>query len=197
MNSVPTSALSMCSTATNSAENLPSINSPLSPESVKLLVESAHSRGLQIDSPVDEQGNTLLHRAIEFGLHSEVNQLLALGANYMVCNALNVSSKELAIEMGDQITIQMLSRRDNYRRNVHRRSVERLYGARSISNCSQGSDITGHTGLNPYIEVDAKVLDWRYDVSDVYEDYLDWNDTTRAKRLQSALDKLRYSATVI
>jgi ankyrin repeat protein len=52
-----------------------------------------------------------MHYAVAFGLYEEVGQLLSLGANTVARNYAGMSVKDVAIEMADQVMIQMLGRR--------------------------------------------------------------------------------------
>jgi hypothetical protein len=78
--------------------------------------------------------------------------------------------------------------RDKYRRHVYfkRNNVDRRRrgDARSVSNSSIGSNDN-----TPFVDTEAKVLEWKYDAADIYHDYLDWDDTKKTRYLQKLLDR--------
>ena len=194
------------------------------PQLIKHITANIYSVGVTaLDAPLrckeNEDGNTLLHFAVMFGLYSDVEQILNLGASSSRKNKYGLTPKDIAVDQGDQIMIQMLGRRDKYRKQKFERmdsktsdndnnycddegntahmstkvseqseltcNIKCCFDTRAISTSSYGSE--------PFIfaDTDHKVLEWRYNVEDVYEDYLDWTDSTRSKRLQNTLEKLR------
>jgi len=78
---------------------------------------------------------------------------------------------------------------DKYRRHVYfkRNNVPRKgrVDGRSVSNSSVGSN----DPVSPFVDTEAKVLEWKYDVNDIYYDYLDWDDSKKTRRLQKLLDR--------
>lgn len=78
--------------------------------------------------------------------------------------------------------------RDKYRRHVYfkRNNVDRRRrgDARSVSNSSVGSNDNA-----PFVDNEAKVLEWKYDAADIYYDYLDWDDMKKTRYLQKLLDR--------
>ena len=183
------------------------------PELIKYITANIYSVGVAIDAPLrcrdNEDGNSLLHFAVMYELYDDVEQILNLGGSSTRKNTCGLSPKDIAVDQGNQIMIQMLGRRDKYRKQHLERTdstgsdndvytptkvveqseltcnIKCCFDSRAISSSSCGSEPFN------FAETDDKVLEWRYDAEDVHEDYLDWTDSTRAKRLQNTLEKLR------
>lgn len=76
---------------------------------------------VQSGSYIDQQfvdGNTLLHMAIMKLLNDEAALLLQAGAHTHIKNDAGMSPKDIAVGLGDQILIQEICRRDEYRVHV-------------------------------------------------------------------------------
>lgn len=90
------------------------------PEFIKYITANVYSLGISLDAPLrcrkNEDCNTLLHFAVSFGLYDDVVQILNLGASLTRRNKCGWTPKDIAVEQGDQIMLQMLGRRDKYRR---------------------------------------------------------------------------------
>ena len=97
------------------------------PELIKRITSNIYSVGVAaLDAPLrckgNEDGNSLLHFAVMFGLYSDVEQILNLGASSSRKNKVGVSPKDIAVDQGDQIMIQKLGRRDKYRKQRFERT---------------------------------------------------------------------------
>ena len=109
-------------------------------------------------------GNTLLHFTVDFGLQTEVSKLLAAGARTDIRNRQGQLPMDLALERGNQKILHMLCQRDNYRKRIEK-----------VRTASMG------VGLNFNSIFEEKLLGLQ--LSNIYETYLDWNDSERCFHL--------------
>jgi ankyrin repeat protein len=138
-------------------------------ETIKSMVAKVYQGHANADEilyfPVkDYEYGTLLHYAVEFSLQTEVIQLLIAGCNTTIKNNKNLTAEDLAIENGNQQLIQFFQRFTKYR-NKFNISHSITYDETLFTN-HHHHNIVGLT------------------LGCVYDDYIDWNNTTRTRHLQ-------------
>lgn len=126
----------------------------------------------------NNQGNTLIHQAVEFQSQQEVIQLLAAGARTDLRNAKGFLPWDIALEKGDQKIIQILVHRDNYNKRVQ-----------SISSLPRDLKNSIFDSFEEELQWGLKPLDYYK-----YDNYLDWTDPLRCEQLRvspcSSINKL-------
>jgi ankyrin repeat protein len=124
------------------------------------LVQEAISNGSVLDVPIDKEGDTMLHLSVIKDLHDCVSRLLSAGANSRELNFMNVTPIDLALDGGNQALLQLFNRREEYKRHAFSMSPVNL------PNLSSNDELSCFTtGI-------------------IYQDYCDWTDTERGRRLQ-------------
>eukprot|EP01038_Epipyxis_sp_PR26KG_P007654 gene7654-10417_t len=143
--------------------------------SVLDLVNQSLQRGYLIDKSIDKHDNSLLHYAVEYDLKECVSNLLSAGADTSLKNKYEISPIDVALSNGNQILLQLLSRRDNYRRRLLR-----------ISKPSQSVDSADSVSC---MVNDSNML--VLNLGNIYDDYSDWTDFKRCFHLKELFDRLK------
>ena len=153
---------------------------------IRAMVRDTIKCGKDIDRCVDGS-NTLLHLAIQNNLVDCVVKLLSSGADANLLNEDGYTARDLALENGNQILLQVLSRREEY--TVHLRLFDR---STDISSSTSGMDSFNIlASLDPdIIATDAKMVPLL--IGTIYEDYMDWTDSQRCNHLQVSISTYLY-----
>ena len=142
---------------------------------IRFLVNETLQKGSLIDRKIDGS-NTLLHLSVEYDLSDCVQKLLSSGANGGIINGDGFTAKDIAMNNGNQILLQMLGRREDY--GKHLQLCESNSNKKSPSKQSKQQFVNSHVGSTG----DNKILPLT--IGAVYEDYLDWTDSKRCVRLK-------------
>lgn len=129
---------------------------------IRLMIQNATSNGIGLDNCDLKDGNSLLHQSVKQDLQDCIVKLLSAGANPNITNARNETPYDIALETGNQIAMQLLTRREEYYRQVFQ-----------DPNCWQVS-LDGTSAV--FLQV-------------IYEDYLDWSSSTRINHLYVSFGK--------
>ncbi len=139
---------------------------------VRFLVNETLQKGTLIDRKIDGS-NTLLHLAVEYDLVECVVKLLSSGANSNIVNSNGYTAKDIALNNGNQIMMQILGRREDYKNHLQLCHPSDLLDSANIQwPRSAHSPRGGEPRLTPLT------------LGAVYEDYLDWTDSKRCLRLK-------------
>eukprot|EP00428_Durinskia_dybowskii_P062031 CAMPEP_0170381628 /NCGR_PEP_ID=MMETSP0117_2-20130122/14512_1 /TAXON_ID=400756 /ORGANISM="Durinskia baltica, Strain CSIRO CS-38" /LENGTH=1472 /DNA_ID=CAMNT_0010637215 /DNA_START=229 /DNA_END=4647 /DNA_ORIENTATION=+ len=152
---------------------------------IRAMVKDTIKTGKDIDRHIYGT-NTLLHLAVENDLVDCVVKLLSSGADSNLENEEGFTARDLAIENGNQILLQVLSRRDEY--TMHLQLFNRYT---DVSSSASGMDqYLALSALDPEsCPTDTKMVP--LSIGAVYEDYIDWTDSQRCNHLQQLMDSLR------
>lgn len=132
------------------------------PADFRRRVLDAIGSGSGLDGQDPKNGNTLLHTAVAHrDMEDCVVKLLSAGANPNVLNANNESPYDIALDCGNQVNMQLLSRREEYKRQI-----------------LQSSDL--RSTLEVYHE--ESLLSTFLDAT--FDDYVSWSDTKRLFQLK-------------
>lgn len=135
---------------------------------VKLMVENALRRGLNLDNPIDSHKNSLLHLCVIYDLDDCMKKLLQSGADPQVYDIHGFSPLDIAVELGNQILCYQISRRIEY--------IDHVRNYYAQQNESFGAFLSNDT------EVEDNYLP--FIVGAIYEDYLDWTPSAKAQHLK-------------
>jgi hypothetical protein len=161
----------------------------------RVLLRRVLSGGHSIDMKMNND-QSLLHHAVSLDLVKEVIKILNCGAILME-NKYGKTPLDIALERGNQIILQILNRSADYQNYIKEKFCDvSLPKVRLISN--RKSDIMADTifGQHKYgwsqYELDKKtnklVQCNSHMRSVVYDDYLDWTDSQRAKYQQVTIN---------
>jgi hypothetical protein len=151
---------------------------------IRSMVKETIKKGLHIDRLVDGS-NTLLHLAVQNDLLDCVVKLLSAGAAANIPNGDGLTARDLALDNGNQILLQVLGRREEY--TLHLRLFNRSSGELSSENSNNTNTGLDHLQILASIEADMQCASARMiplSVGAVYDDYLDWTDSQRCSNLQ-------------
>jgi len=151
---------------------------------IRSLVDAAiHKGGASIDQYIDES-STLLHLAIQNDLIDCVIQLISAGADINIPNSDGLTPRDVALDNGNQIMLQVISRREECMMQMFNRKKQKKQGL--LSNPSLAAD--RGDGTSDYLEGEedrhAKMMPHVLNSCSIYEDYLDWTDYQRRLHLQ-------------
>ena len=151
---------------------------------IRSLVDAAiHKGGASIDQYIDES-STLLHLAIQNDLIDCVIQLISAGADINIPNSDGLTPRDVALDNGNQIMLQVISRREECMMQMLNRKKQKKQGL--LSNPSLAAD--RGDGTSDYLEGEedrhAKMMPHVLNSCSIYEDYLDWTDYQRRLHLQ-------------
>jgi hypothetical protein len=131
---------------------------------IRLMIQNAISSGIGLDNCDLKDGNSLLHQSVKQDLQDCIVKLLSAGANPNITNARNETPYDIALETGNQIAMQLLTRREEYYRQVFQ-----------DPDCWQVS-LDGTSAV--FLQV-------------IYEDYLDWSSSTQINHLYKLVDQAK------
>lgn len=130
---------------------------------IRRMVQDAISSGIGLDKCDLKDGNSLLHQCVlQTDLQDCVIKLLSAGANPNVTNLKGETPYDIALENGNQIAMHLLDRRREYKRQVFN------------DDCCDMSLPWQEFSLDGTSTVFLQVI---------YEDYVDWTDSTRINEL--------------
>lgn len=173
-----------------------------SKQQVRNVVMHVVHNGQSLNQKYDPNQNSLLHLAVMHELEDCVDKLLSAGANPCEKNCIGQTPSDIAIELGNQILLQKLNRREDYWNYLQTGGYRHLetnissYG--DIESC-QDSIIDRQSLLSSattkllvdrnYAAESSGTVDDHLKivplaVSSVFEDYCDWNSTTRCFHLK-------------
>lgn len=170
---------------------LESLNNYQSHETVKnfqVLLSRVLSGGHPIDMKLN-RGQTLLHHAVSLDLVKEVLKILNCGAILMK-NKYGKTPLDIAVERGNQIILQILNRSAEYQNYIKGKfsdsSLPSVHlGANRKSDAMSDTIFGQHKFGWTQFELDEKndqvVQRNSHTRSIVYDDYLDWTGSQRAK----------------
>lgn len=142
---------------------------------LRALVKETIRSGRNIDTRFSNS-NTLLHLAVENDLQDCVVKLLSSGADATLRNDNGMTPRDLALDNGNQILLQILSRREEYTLHLQ------LFNKSSEMSFSSNMD---HFQLLASIDessTNSKMVPLKIGI--IYEDYMDWTDSQRCMNLQ-------------
>jgi ankyrin repeat protein len=130
---------------------------------IDLIHETLFNGIKHVDKVVDnnKNGNTLLHLAVILSLPKEVALLLSAGARSDIKNYHGYTAYEIALRNGNQLILQILNRKDEFQRYIDE----------SRADCE--IELIENFTYNVY-----------YSLPQIYDDYLDWNESKRLGQLQ-------------
>lgn len=143
------------------------------------MVKETVRKGVDIDRPVIGS-TTLLHLAIQNDLLDCVVKLLSSGADANLPNEDGATARDIALDNGNQIVLQVLSRREEYTMHLQ------LFNRCTDISMSTGSSMDHFSALAS-IDSDVCTTDLKMvplTIGAVYEDYFDWTDSQRCNHLQ-------------
>jgi hypothetical protein len=145
---------------------------------IRAMIKDTIRTGKDIDRLVDGS-NTLLHLAVKKDLVDCVVKLLSSGADANIVNEEGHTARDIAIDNGNQVLLQVLSRREEY--TMHLRLFNRCTDiSSSNSNLEQFQVLSA-------VEQDGAATDSKMvplSIGAVFEDYIDWTDSQRCTHLQ-------------
>ena len=142
---------------------------------IRSLVNTAiNERGPNIDKYVDDS-NTLLHLAIKNDLVDCAIQLISAGADITIQNMDGMTPRDVALDSGNQVMLQVISRREEYMMQTFNRKKH----SRSAMVVDKHDDSLDDDGDN-----DSKIMPLVLNSCAIYEDYFDWTDHQRCLHLQ-------------
>jgi hypothetical protein len=152
---------------------------------IRAMIKDTIRKGKDIDRTIDGS-NTLLHLAVQKDLVDCVVKLMSSGADANIVNQDGATARDLAIDNGNQVLLQVLSRREEY--TMHLRLFNRCT---DVSSSGSGMDhFLVLSSLDPdSCTTDAKMVPLC--IGAVYEDYIDWSDSQRCAHLQVLISFLR------
>jgi hypothetical protein len=160
-------------------------NTILSKAQVENLVSEAILWKASIDF-LPDGCNTLLHLAVEHDLFECVMRLLSAGANINALNSLGLKPKDIAIINGNQILLQMLTRREDYGKFLS------FLDEPDHSDISMGAE---GPNVSKYLATcEPRMLQLTFGT--IYEDYFDWTDFKRCFHLR-VMNKFYQSAFLL
>ena len=143
----------------------------------KAEVEDLVSEAILWKTSIDylPNGNsTLLHLAVEHDLVECVVRLLSAGANIHAVDSAGYKPKDIALINGNQILLQVLTRREDYGKFLS--FLDNAHGS------TAAADSTG-SNLNRYLEIcEPKMLQLTFGT--IYDDFFDWTDFKRCFHLR-------------
>lgn len=146
---------------------------------IRAMVKDTIRKGVDIDRPVVGT-STLLHLAIQNDLLDCVVKLLSSGADANLTNEDGATARDIALDNGNQIVLQVLSRREEY--TMHLQLFNRCADV-SSSNGSSMDHFSVLASIDPELcTTDLKMVPLT--IGAVYEDYFDWTDSQRCNHLQ-------------
>lgn len=165
----------------------------------KSLVKEAINEFLICGHSVNEQfndGATLLHMAVAYDMFNEVQQLLQAGARSNIKNGCGESARDIALESGNQILLQLLYKHRGSAVQLSStsepvgKSRDRLWSANT--NKSESSDSASSAVPlydRPILDMDKlqylqHSLSCDMKLSALFDDYLDWNEQIKRQKLQ-------------
>jgi hypothetical protein len=157
----------------------------------RVLLRRVMTGGHSIDIKMNND-QTLLHHAVSFDLVKEVIKILNCGAILME-NKYGKTPLDIALERGNQILLQILNRSADYQNYIKEKfSDASLPKVRLVSNRKSDNMADTIFGQHKYgwsqHEVDPAtnrlIQSKSHTRSVVYDDYLDWTDSHRAKQQQ-------------
>lgn len=140
---------------------------------IRRMTHDAISSGAGLDQTDFRGGNTLLHEAVQNDLEDCVIKLLSAGADPNVKNAKGETPFDIALDGGNQLLMHLLSRREEYRRQV--------YHGHDPSSSWQNFAIDGVNTVSLQV---------------IYEDYWDWSDTTKIHHLYVRVSRSQLSVCI-
>lgn len=161
---------------------------------IRSLVDAAiHEGGASIDQYIDESSCcTLLHLAIQNDLIDCAIHLISAGADINIPNSDGLTPRDVALDNGNQIMLQVISRREEcmmqmFNRKKRKKKKQGLLTIptvladrwdRTIDYLEEEEDDDGDTKMMPLV----------LNSCTIYEDYLDWTDYQRRLHLQVSSD---------
>lgn len=181
-----------------------------SKQQVYTFVMHAIHNGQALHHKYGHHQNTLLHLAVLHDLNDCVEKLLSAGANPSERNAHSQTPSDLAIENGNQLILQMLNRREEYRNYLlmgsatntdvvssyevdsNRDSLLERQSFMSMASTKQSAINDSHLHNSPKskiyqaVEDNTKIIP--LSLGAVYEDYCDWNNSSRCFHLKVSVN---------
>lgn len=143
---------------------------------IRCLVREATINSSKVDNLVDGS-NTLLHLAVKNDLPDCVATLLSSGADAYLPNNEGFSPIDCALDSGNQVLLQILSRRDDH--GFHSQFFSKNF---EVTRNVDGLDSSRQTIVDPEVSDENKMLLLSFGA--IYEDYIDWTDSQRCINLQ-------------
>jgi hypothetical protein len=195
------------------ANVLPSLsnsnNNSTSKQQVRTFVLHVIHSGQVLNHKYGNRQNTLLHLAVLYDLQDCVEKLLSAGANPSEKNGDSQTPSDIAVDNGNQVILQMLNRREEYRkhlqigdtsdRHLHADTTHEVDSYReSIVDRQSLMSSSSSRLLEDSINVSTKSIKPLRPVEDntkitpmvlgaVYEDYCDWTISTRCFHLKVSI----------
>lgn len=146
---------------------------------MRAMVKDTIRTGKDIDRHV-KGSNTLLHLAVKWDLVDCVVKLLSSGADANLTNEDGYTARDIAVDNGNQILQQVLSRREEY--TMHLRLFNRCTEASSNNSGIDQYQVLSAVDVADEDSTDLKMVPLC--IGAVYDDYLDWTDSQRCVHLQ-------------
>ena len=150
-----------------------------SESATKSAIREVLNSGLSVNDQFSD-GNSLLHLAVAHSLHEEVQKLIAIGVNIHLINRDNLTPLDIALEMGDQVILQLLNHRHELQKYLLAKypiimsKYSKHYGYLAAVEAKPGRVMSiPWTGLKP---------------DTVFEDYMEWTDKTKLLRVQVCVE---------
>jgi hypothetical protein len=159
-------------------------------ENFSCLLSEVFSHGYAIDFEM-KGGQTLLHHAVSLNLERETALVLNCGAR-LLQNHQKKTPIDCALERGNQILLQLLRRSSDYFNYLRSKNNAEVKMARVVSSFQDSTEqvISGvcRYAWSPtqgrLAQEGATMWAPSFRFTDIYDDYLDWNDRKSAEMLQ-------------
>jgi hypothetical protein len=158
----------------------------ISRSQLESMIEDALHKDISIDHAVDSFNNTMLHISVMLDHLDCISLLLSCGADTGVRNSNFFTVSDLAEDLGNQTTIQLLNKWECYRSSVVLDSPficrsNKLEGVKEVLSSAAAMAADDRDRI-AYLS--TRVIE-------SFEDYFDWTSSTRRFLLKELFEKLR------
>jgi hypothetical protein len=177
--------------AENMLDSLAEYQNQENVKNFRVLLRRVLSGGHSVDMKMNNN-QTLLHHAVSLDLVKDVTKILSCGAILME-NKYGKTPLDVALERGNQIILQILSRSADYQNyikdkfndpSLHKVRLVSRHPSDSMADTIFGQHKYGWSQYELDKDTNKLVQSNSHMRSVVYDDYLDWTDSQRSKYQQ-------------